>query len=170
MLCERCNNNKASIHLIKVIKGEKTGMWLCEDCAKEFGESQLTELLGKEKFSLSEMLNNIFDMTTNELMKDNICKACGTTYTEFKEKGLLGCSKCYKYFTADLNSKIKEFQGEYKHKGKIPKRAGELISKNKNLQKLKEDLRKAIVIENYEEAAVIRDEIKILEEDLKGEV
>ena len=166
MLCERCNKNKANIHLIKVIKGKRTGRWLCEKCAREFGELQLTELLKDDNTSTIDMLNDIFDNDNN--IEEIVCKACGTTYKRFMDKGLLGCSKCYKYFGIHLDLKIKDIQGENRHKGKIPERAGKTIRKNKNLQTLKEELRKAIVIEDYEEAAVIRDKIKILEKELNG--
>ena len=35
MLCDKCNKNKATIHIVKIVNGAKQEMNLCESCAKQ---------------------------------------------------------------------------------------------------------------------------------------
>ena len=52
----------------------------------------------------------------------------------------------------------------YKRQGKVPHNGGKELIEKRTLLKLKEDLQKAILEEEYEEAAVIRDKIKEIQE------
>ena len=52
-----------------------------------------------------------------------------------------------------------------KYRGKIPKNAETYIVYNRKLEDLQEKLDLAVSLEEYEKAAEIRDEIKILKED-----
>lgn len=169
MLCERCNKNEAKIHLIKSINGDKTGVWLCDSCAKVFGELAIVKSSDWKSISFNKIINSLFEGTRlkDEKVTNLVCKACGTTYEEVKEKRILGCDKCYYYFRDNLNKLIKKNQGNIEHIGKIPKREGIIIKKRKEIKKFKNDIQKAIVIEDYEKAAVLRDKILDLEKELK---
>ncbi|MGG7079617.1 UvrB/UvrC motif-containing protein [Clostridium sardiniense] len=169
MLCERCNKNEAKIHLIKSINGDKTGVWLCDNCAKIFGELSIVKSSDGKGLSFNKIINSLLENfpLKDEKVTNLVCKACGTTYEEVKEKRILGCNKCYYYFKDNLIPVIKRNQGNIEHIGKIPKREGVIIKKKKKIKKLKSDIEKAIVIEDYEKAAVIRDEIWDLEKELK---
>ncbi|GIW48848.1 MAG: hypothetical protein KatS3mg079_324 [Caloramator sp.] len=35
MLCQRCNQKDANVHITKVINGVKTELHLCDECAKQ---------------------------------------------------------------------------------------------------------------------------------------
>ncbi len=169
MLCERCNQNEAKIHLIKSINGDKTGIWLCDNCAKIFGELSIVKSSDWKRLSFNKIINSIFEdfPLKDEKVTNLVCKACGTTYEEVKEKRILGCDKCYYYFIDNLTQAIKKNQGNIEHIGKIPKREGIIIKKKKKIKKLKNDIEKAIAIEDYERAAVLRDKIWDLEKELK---
>ena len=80
---------------------------------------------------------------------------------------MLGCDKCYYYFKDNLVSIIKRNQNSIEHIGKIPKREGKIIRKKKKIKRLKTNIEEAISIEDYEKAAVLRDEIFNLEKELK---
>ena len=83
-----------------------------------------------------------------------------TTYDDFKNTGLLGCSECYKYFNLVITPVIKRVQGNLENIGKVPKREGKGLIEKKELQHLKEELQRAIEVEEYERAAEIRDNIR----------
>ena len=85
-------------------------------------------------------------------------------YNEFQKTGLLGCSECYKNFQNTINPVIKRVQGDVEHVGKVPTKAGKCLVEKRKLLKLKEELQHAILGEEYERAAVLRDEIKSLQE------
>jgi protein arginine kinase activator len=82
------------------------------------------------------------------------------TIREFKEKGILGCSECYKAFAPTVNPVISRVQGKTEHIGKIPVKSGKGIAERKKLLNLKQELQRAIAMEEYEKAAEIRDKMR----------
>lgn len=170
MLCEVCKKNDATIHITKIVNGAKYEFNVCEKCAKEKVDLNFSEQLDFPSSStFQNILSGIMDYiaSSNQPQKtyDTSCKNCGTTYSEFKEKGLVGCSQCYESFKTILEPVIKRVQGSIKHIGKIPRKAGKNIIEQRRLLELKEDLHKAITAEEYERAAEIRDIIRKLQKE-----
>lgn len=166
MLCERCNNNEAKIHLIKIVNGKKTDIKLCENCMREITDVPLDESTdGNKEVQFQNILGGFFEaIYKNKGQKiDIICKNCGLTYSQFKSSGILGCPKCYDNFSESLKPMIKRFQGDIEHVGKLPKRIGDEFIEKKKINRLKEELQKAIIEEEYENAANLRDKIKELQ-------
>lgn len=164
MLCERCKKNEATIHMIKIINGKKSETMLCDKCARELSDMPLKAALdNKNNLSFENLLSGFFDTLDKNNKVEIVCKNCGLTYTEFKKTGNLGCSKCYDSFKDSLTPRIKRIQGYTEHIGKIPIREEGQVIKKKRIKRLKEELQKAIIKEEYEKAAVIRDEIKLYE-------
>lgn len=166
MLCEKCKKNEAKIHLIKIVNGEKTEIKLCESCAKEIMEIPLDlSIKGKTELQFQNLLGGFFEaIYKNKGQKiDIICKNCGLTYSQFKNNGVLGCPECYDNFSESLKPIIRRLQGDIEHIGKLPKRVEDEFIEKKRINKLKEELQKAIIEEEYEKAAQIRDEIKELQ-------
>ncbi len=169
MLCERCNKNKANIRLIENIGEDVREIWLCDNCAKCIGSLSDVKISSLGKISFDKVFNDIFNeiLAKNENLDDLVCEYCGKSYKEFREKNMLGCDKCYYYFIEKLMPVIKRNQDGIEHIGKIPIRGGRAIRKKKRIKQLKTDIEEAISIENYEKAAVLRDEIFDLEKELK---
>jgi len=92
------------------------------------------------------------------------CPVCKTTFAEFKKTGLLGCDRCYDEFKDIIESTLSQIQPSTVHKGKLSGAAGEKIQRRNELDEMKENLKRAILDERYEEAAVLRDKIKKLEQ------
>ncbi|WP_333861700.1 UvrB/UvrC motif-containing protein [Clostridium sp.] len=172
MLCDICKKNDATVHVTKVINGHKQEINLCEKCAKEKGELSFVPSIDfVSSFGFQNILSGIMDYMSsgnNEQYKtfDIRCKNCNTSYSEFKKKGLVGCSECYKNFANILEPIIKRVQANLDHTGKVPKKTGRNIIEKKNLLKLKGDLQKAVSLEEYEKAATIRDRIKEIEKQI----
>lgn len=174
MICEVCHNNEANVHITQIINGSKKELNVCESCAKNIqGVNISSDMDFISPFSFQNILSGIMDYIgdashSNEC-EELVCKNCGTTYSEFKDKGLFGCSDCYKYFKSMLSPIINRVQGNVEHNGKIPKKAGkEIINKN-TIVKLKAELQKAVFQEEYEKAAELRDRIKDLQKKDGGE-
>lgn len=172
MLCESCKKNEATIHITKIINGVKRETNLCEKCAKE---KQGLEFNGDlfdagTPFTFQNILSGIVDYINqaNNIDKnvEPVCSNCGTTYSEFKKTGLLGCSQCYKNFKQTVMPIINRVQLGYEHTGKIPKKLGKNIIEKKRVVTLKEELQKAIAAEEYEKAAELRDKIKELQREI----
>lgn len=173
MLCEKCKKNEAKINLITVINGQKHEIWLCENCAKDIANVPFfSPIVQNINFPfqgvLSEILSNSDNNKTNpdkdnKNVKEIKCSDCGLTYDEFKKSGRLGCPHCYKEFKVVLEPRIKSLQAGVKHVGKIPKIKGKELVQRRKLKDLKEEMQKLIMAEEYERAAIVRDEIKKLE-------
>ena len=61
MICEKCNKNTATVHIVKIENGVKKQLMLCDKCAGNISDTNLTSKL-EEIDSLS------FQKIINELM------------------------------------------------------------------------------------------------------
>lgn len=174
MICQECHQRPATLHLTKIINGEKTEVHLCEHCAQEKGEMVMFQ--GGPGFSvhhlLAGMLNgqpgfpqsNKQDFTHPSSLP---CDHCGLTLHKFSNIGKFGCAYCYESFKDALQPILKRLHaGNTSHNGKIPERAGGTIHIRKKLQELKNHLKELITQEEFEKAAQIRDEIRSLEKEI----
>ncbi|WMJ77269.1 MULTISPECIES: UvrB/UvrC motif-containing protein [unclassified Sedimentibacter] len=159
MLCSECGKNEAKVHVTQIINGKKTESHLCEECAKK-NQTLLNSSFSMENL-FSAMLNNAFNTTTYLPAKG--CSKCGMTFDEFRTTGKFGCSDCIETFKPRLIPVIKNIQGYDRHTGKIPKRAGGNYRIQKDIEKLKNQLKQAIESEEYEKAAELRDKIRQME-------
>jgi protein arginine kinase activator len=171
MLCQECEERNAKVHVTKIISGEKKELYLCKDCAQEIGGLDF----GSE-FSFDTLLTGLlndklapdqkFDLAGTETK----CKACGLSYKEFSRNGKLGCQDCYKHFGNRLEKVLRRVHSSTSHKGKIPKQAGKKIKQRRRIEELNQKMDAAVEEENFEKAAVLRDEIKEIKANLnKGE-
>lgn len=174
MLCDSCKKNEATIHITKIVNGVKKEANLCSECADKSGELNLVSDMDiMAPFSFPNVLGGLMDyVNSNASVKNKAseskCENCGTTYREFKERGLLGCSQCYQHFKPLILPVIKGVQGNMEHIGKLPKKAGKELVQKKQILKLKEELKEAITLEEYEKAAEIRDKIKEIERNYQN--
>lgn len=165
MNCERCGKNEANVHIVKIVNGIKQDMNICDKCVVESGELNFSGTMvmpGNLLFQnvLSGIMNYINQPNESSSKVKYVCPICGTTYDDFKNSGLLGCSECYKYFNSAIIPVIKRVQGNLENIGKVPKRSGKGMMEKRNLKLLKEELQRAIEVEEYEKAAEIRDNIR----------
>ncbi len=163
MLCDVCHKIQATVHLTEVVNDQVVEMHICQACA----QTKTEELPGQ--FNLSDFLGGLAGMDEVNFSKRLLkCPACGFSYEEFKKKGRLGCSRCYLTFKQQLLPLLKKIHRSVRHVGKSPKRSAKKSGPvgaihELPLQRLRERLNQAIKLEEYEEAARLRDEIKKLE-------
>jgi protein arginine kinase activator len=84
-------------------------------------------------------------------------------YSEFKKIGRLGCGECYHAFKKYLAPLLRRIHGSSQHTGKSPLKVTKIFKKKADLQELRMRLQQAVVEENFEEAARLRDQIRELE-------
>lgn len=171
MECQECHQRTATLHFTQVINGQKSEVNVCGVCAREKGYMTYPE----ESYSLHNLLAGLlnFDATQIEKLGDTTakqavdfhCPHCELTFSEFQRVGKFGCAKCYQAFSERLQPIIRRVQsGNVNHHGKIPKRqAGNLHTKRK-IESYKLQLQQLIADESFEEAAIVRDQIKELKE------
>ncbi len=157
MLCEKCGAQNATTHIRTVVNGVVHEKHLCSQCAA----SETNDIKNN---NLTQILSNMFgDMAAPVQNKITRCSCCGSTYADIAESGKCGCAECYNIFYEQLLPYFKRVHGSTKHIGKKLDSADSKIETN-TIDELRDVLKRLIKEENYEQAAVIRDKIKSLQE------
>ncbi len=155
MLCQNCNKNVATAIITKTFNGQTVTKHLCAECAFKAGYSGL--------FGNSFSLNHIMPDLERAVDYQVHCPKCNSTFENILTDGKLGCSECYNAFQTELLPTIEKIHGKAIHIGKRPMKYRQEMEEYNTLEELKEKINKAIEIQDFETAAVIRDEIKKLE-------
>lgn len=163
-MCNICKKKEAIVHYAEIIEGQMKKMDLCESCAVDKGvgttlSSSVTDLL--TGFTAE------WEPTT-EIKDRETCPLCKMTYLDFKKTGRLGCSQCYKTFSRSLNPLLETIHHSTRHTGKTPFKSEQVADQADKLKKLGEELHTAVMNEEFEKAAMVRDEIRKLEMEIKG--
>lgn len=163
MRCQICQQNEATVHLTDISEKHRTEMHVCELCAQQQG------LTVKSHISLNELLSGLLaaqpadDDVLGELKEEAACPRCGFTLEDFRRTGLLGCPADYRAFEKALMPLVeKAHDGGTSHCGKVPSRLRTGARKENRLWNLRRLLDEAVRGEDYEKAAVLRDEIQKL--------
>ncbi len=161
MLCEKCGKNNATTHIRTIVNGVVTEKNLCGYCAENEGYN---DFAGN---SLTHILASMLTDTSavGARLKQKCCECCGASFSDIAEGGKVGCSECYKTFYDELLPYLKRVHGATKHSGRVPNRAPLSVrTETDTVASLRMELSRLVSEENFEQAAVIRDRIKRLEE------
>ncbi len=158
MLCENCQKETASVHVTKIINGQKTEIHICQDCAQDIGEIGLNIDLPNFFASLFDHSHHFGETVT----RSNECPTCHLTLSDFRRINQFGCSDCYSTFRKDIDPLLRRLHGSQRHEGKVPEKGYQALSVDRKIKLLRERLQAEVEAENYEEAAKIRDEIRDL--------
>lgn len=169
MLCERCKKNEATVHIIRVVNGDRKEHHYCESCAVTQENIDFDT-----PFAANSFLTGLIESIQSTPMKVNYiktttCSKCGMNYGRFKQTGRLGCDECYRAFEDKLLPLIKRVQGSEQHTGKVLGRATGPVKIKHEIEHLKASLQYALAQEAYEEAAQLRDQIRALEKEYQEE-
>ena len=157
MLCCLCKEKEATVHLTQIAGDKVQKVDLCEECAKHKGVND------PAGFSLADLLLGLGASQEIEQASGGgavSCAACGFTQADFKKSGRLGCPECYTTFGDVLEGLLKSMHKGTRHVGKIPQAFQHTRDLSDRLQTLQKKLAKAVSDENFEQAALLRDEIK----------
>jgi len=163
MQCSICKEKPATVHLTQIVGEKMQKLDLCEDCAKAKGITDPTA------FALADA-DVLFGLGAAQEIGQAAggvelrCPRCGFTQADFKKSGRLGCPECYKTFSEGLSGLLKTMHKGTRHTGKAPEALRASRDNADRLKVLQKKLAKAIESENFEEAALVRDEIKQMAE------
>ncbi len=163
MLCQICQKRPATVHYTQIIDGKKVELYLCEQCASESNKLNIMFPFNISNFFSGLVLPESESHYITSPSSDNACEICGMSFENFKQEGKLGCENCYEMYRDKLTPILKRLHGSTRHTGKVPGRLSESIKMSKEIEILKRQLDEAIKKEEYEEAAKIRDKIKVIE-------
>ena len=183
MLCEICRQSQATIHIQEMIKGEKTTLYVCANCA---AQKDLNAVEGEE-INIAEILYKLSAPLEGEdaMMMDYpgktdvnfdesvvsavICPKCKWDMNKFQKTGRLGCENCYEVFSSILSETLRNIHRGVFHTGKSPnmKSSGPnlVMLEILNLQK---QLNNHVIREEFEGAAQLRDQINELKKEMNS--
>jgi len=176
----------AVVHYKNTVNNETTEVHLCESCAKD-KENNL--ILG-----INELMSGFLVMKPQNNRQMLQCDFCGRTQNDISNIGKAGCANCYTVFREYLVPIIRRIHGTDTHTGKRPRNvsspesheskadnstanttlqnpeidsnASKLDANASEVEALEKSMRQAILDENYEEAAKLRDQIAKLKDEI----
>lgn len=167
--CAQCGA-PATVYVLQMADGVITQQPLCAACALRRG-------LGKDAKTLKMLSANFFRQLLGDSLGQVVCPNCGLTVAKFQEGRLLGCHRCYAAFSKFLAPLFDRMQHSPRHRGKRFRPAEDGIATENGktsgvarrgrlckpihggIRMLQSHLRLAVAVENYEEAAAIRDRL-----------
>ena len=175
MVCDNCGKREATVKYSENINGRRRELNLCHECSEKLG-------INKMSFNMPIGISDFFGGFFEDLASDEFsplleqtktlkCNNCGFTFDDIIRTGKFGCGECYDTFETRIAPLMREIQGSNKHEGRLGKSNNKNINtevtekinkkkeENDEVQNLKEELKKAIKEERYEDAAKLRDEI-----------
>ncbi|NGX60613.1 MAG: Protein-arginine kinase activator protein [Chlamydiae bacterium] len=160
--CTECKK-PITVHYTEIVGDKMTRTVMCADCPhlekKLYGATRRKEEEGEE------------------IVTALACGNCGTSLDAIKRGQSLGCSECYEVFAETLiqdllkENRISRHLTSNKktqplHIGRVPGEVVE-ISPTLRLIALNEALDETLIREDYEQAALLRDQIQALKEKTK---
>ena len=154
--------------LTQIVNGKVTEMALCEECAKARGLFDPQSLTFAEKFFPQELQRQM-DKIVRQLVQGDkeekrrpaaeacdvltACPVCHFTLEDYRRTNRLGCPDCYTFLASELNAPCGDAEDGETTQQEQPHRS---------TKDLEAELQQAVEREDYERAAVLRDEIKAL--------
>jgi protein arginine kinase activator len=172
MLCEDCNKREAHVTIHQIVNNEKKSLHLCNECAAARGfHSPLDNIPFPLAKILSGLAASMADSEKTEALDKITCRTCGLSFEAFTRQGRFGCGDCYRTFRHDLEQIMRKIHGASLHRGRSPLLSASGSDVNlpipvKEEERLEQELKKAIELEDFERAAEIRDKLKTIRESL----
>ena len=164
--CGICNKREAVVAYSHIVDDVKQTLLLCHQCASKKNikvqvapavQAKEAPVLVKEiKIELAKLAGAEGDESVR-------CSTCEMSYEEFRKIGRLGCAHCYAVFAPQLERLLKRIHGDDRHRGKGSLEAAQSTGTADELERLREELAQAVAEEAFEEAAQLRDRIRVLE-------
>ena len=164
--CEVCNKREAVVIYNHIVDDVKQTLLLCEQCVNEKNIKVLVVPAAQAKEApvlVKEIKIELVKLAGAEGDGEVCCAACAMSYEEFKKIGRLGCPHCYDAFASQLERLLKRIHGDDRHQGKGRLEVAQSTGAADELERLHEELAQAVAEEAFEEAAQLRDRIRVLE-------
>ncbi|MDR2903497.1 MAG: UvrB/UvrC motif-containing protein [Clostridiales bacterium] len=162
-LCDQCKQNTADVHVEEILNNVKYEYNLCSKCAQNFNTDHSFDHFFKNLLEAMFVFQAEPSSKTAFNAGSAACGACGLTYAEFTQTSRFGCANCYDAFRPQIETVLKNIQGSNRHEGKYPHKNSAALILQKQIGEMKTALKKAVETEDFEQAAILRDRIKELQ-------
>ncbi len=161
MICDYCKEIDSVITLTLPTANGVVTMNACEKCAAEHGfkvQQPPSHPLGAFLLEVQKQMPPV----SGEVGR---CLFCSATLRDFRTSGRLGCARCYTTFEVSLRDLLRRVHGASKHIGKryvAPE--PQPVEQASVRTELQDRLKRAVDAEQFELAAKLRDQIRVLGE------
>ncbi len=159
--CQRCGTRPATIHVTEVAAaGGHAEAHLCTACCQTAGwvpavpPPPVAELVATAPAS--------DDLQGDESASEPVCPTCGLQFSDYQQANLFGCAHDYSRFAEPVEELIRRWHGAIRHTGRRPGEAA-LDEGESRRAAFQAELADAIAGERYEEAARLRDQVRLLD-------
>jgi protein arginine kinase activator len=156
--CQSCGKEPARNHFKKWENNRETELLLCDKCAEERGLVAGGADLEQSLNIMLQDMEGLADGATGTVQ----CPECGLIYSAFRDTGRLGCAHCYVAFEQQLKPLLRRVHGAVQHVGKSPAVDDAHAARRRELRELQEQMERAVIRDEFEEAARLRDQIRAL--------
>ena len=174
-LCEECGVNEACYTISVMMGGQITQRHLCADCMSKMN---MNLAAGNVKHLLSAIMSAISGGVEEAAAAAGeggaevpaiVCERCGTSLSQFTKSGKLGCPQCYKAFREQLTPMLQQIHGRVQHAGRKPLDDEAAQRRRALYDRLSRQLEQAVAMEDFETAAILRDQLRQLSNAEGGE-
>lgn len=120
---------------------------------------------GNGTLSFDQLFSDFLSAKAHVPTPEAACPRCGDTWSDIQKSGKVGCAACYQTFADRLLPFVQKIHGTGIHVGRAPRQEQRDPSQTQTealLAQLQAQLDAAVAEQNYEQAAVYRDEIRAL--------
>ena len=175
-LCEECGVNEACYTISVMMGGQITQRHLCAEC---MAKMNMNLAAGNVKHLLSAIMSAIsgsVEEAVGAAREDDeeagtavVCERCGTSLSQFTKSGKLGCPHCYRAFREQLTPMLQQIHGRVQHAGRKPLDDEAAQRRRAVYDRLTRQLEQAVATEDFETAAILRDQLRQLSNAEGGE-
>lgn len=154
MICELCHKNEANIVFQVFNNGRLSTRTICAECAMKAQKDffKVLHTLGMQEPSKKQESDGLDTVNVAE----RYCAACGQPLTAPVENEVLGCPQCYQAIKDEVIEALQVDATSETEETPAP------IQVETDIELMSHQLREAIISEDYEQAAALRDKIKHL--------
>ena len=170
MLCEKCKKKKATVFYNENLGGKTRSCSLCTDCAEAMRRTgELEEIripTASATFGCSEsvMFGNLCGITVpHNIAAVRTCPVCSSTLAGIAESGNVGCASCYKTFRDEISGALHALPDSTPYPGRMPRNFRLRRERAARASLLREQMKAAVLNEDFETAALLRDQIRSLQ-------
>lgn len=170
--CDECQLEPAQVTVKTIHHGEVHERHLCPSCTSKYtpgftfhGAPSATVLPAQLLGALPPAVGGLSVALVPGGSETLACSACRYSIKQLQQTGKLGCPHCYESFQNSIQLVLRRSQGgATRHRGKQPARLSGQVVLERQLAALRAHRDEAVRAERYEEAAVLRDQIRALEQ------
>lgn len=156
MICEVCKQRNADVVFKTVTGGQTATKAMCLSCANNLQQDMIKMFMALGFRPESKMEEQVASGAPQAEAPKYICTHCGRPFHTLDEHTMAGCAQCYDAMGNDLNERFMQLQANDRPRSDLIKEKMPNQDPS-DLQELKFQLLKAVVDENYEAAARLRD-------------